>query len=69
VTRKDFRGLVTFLDGRPAQAVYVYVILEGCKCALPPPIRHALVTRHGNVEVLWLPRERTAVRAALRGLD
>jgi hypothetical protein len=69
VTRKDFRGLVAFLDGMPSHAVYAYVVLKGCKCALNPPIRNAGVTRHGNVEVLWLRNERAAVRAALRELD
>ena len=69
VTPKDFRGLLAFLDGRPAHAVYVYVIQKGCKCALEPPIRNATTTRHGNVEVLWLRGERSAVQAALRELD
>jgi hypothetical protein len=68
VTPKGFRGLLAFLDGRPSHAVYVYVIQEGCKCALEPPIRNATTSRHGNVEVLWLRRERSAVHAALREL-
>ena len=69
VSPKDFKGLQAFLDGWPAHPVYVYVSLEGCKCALEPPIRHARVTHHGNVEVLWRTRAKTAVRAALRELD
>jgi hypothetical protein len=69
VSPKDFRGLLAFLDGRPSHAVYVYVTLEGCKCALKQPIRNARVSRHGNVEVLWLRGERASVRAALRALD
>jgi hypothetical protein len=68
VTPKDFRGLLAFLDGRPSHAVYVYVIQEGCKCALNPPIRNATTSRHGNVEVLWLRGEKSAVNAALREL-
>lgn len=68
VTPKDFRGLVAFLDGRPSHAVFLYVIQEGCKCALPPPIHNASRTRHGNVLVLWLRKERPVVRAALRSL-
>lgn len=69
VTPKDFRGSLAFLDGRPSHAVYVYVIQEGCKCALQPPIRNATTSRHGNVEVLWLRRERSTVHAALRELN
>ena len=69
VTPKGFRGLLAFLDGRPSHAVYVYVIEQGCKCALEPPIRSATTTRHGNVEILWLRGERSAVHAALRELD
>jgi hypothetical protein len=69
VSPKDFKGLLAFLDGRPAHPVYVYVSLQGCKCALKPPIRNARVTHHGNVEVLWRTRARAAVRAALRQLD
>jgi hypothetical protein len=68
VTPKDFRGLLAFLDGRPSHAVYVYVIQEGCKCALQPPIRNATTSRHGNVEVLWIRGEKSAVHAALREL-
>jgi len=41
---------------------------ESC-CCRRPPIRNAGVTRHGNVEVLWLRNERAAVRAALGELD
>lgn len=68
VTPKDFRGLLAFLDGRPSHAVYVYVIQEDCKCALQPPIRNATTSRRGNVEVLWLRSEMSAVHAALREL-
>lgn len=68
VTPEGFRGLLAFLDGRPAHDVYVYVILEGCKCALNRPIPNAGITRHANVEVLWLRDERAAVRAALGAL-
>jgi hypothetical protein len=69
VTPTDFRGLLAFLDGRPSHAVYVYVIQKGCKCALQLPIRNATTTRHGNVEVLWIRGEKSAVHAALRGLQ
>ena len=69
VTPKDFRGLLAFLDGRPSHPVYVYVIQEGCKCALQPPIRNATTSHHGNVEVLWLRSEKLAVHAALRELN
>jgi hypothetical protein len=68
VTPKHFRGLLAFLEGRPSHAVYVYVIQEGCKCALNPPIRNATTSRHGDVEVLWLRSERSAVHDALREL-
>ena len=68
VSPKAFRGLLAMLDGRPSHAVYVYVGIEGCKCALKPPIRNASVTHHGNVAVLWRPAEKSAVRAALREL-
>jgi hypothetical protein len=44
------------------------VIQKGCKCALPPPIRHATTSRHGNVEALWLRGEKSTVHAALREL-
>ena len=69
VSPKYFRGLLAFLDGRPSHAVYVYVTLEGCKCAVKQPIRNARVTRHGNIEVLWLRGEKASVRVALRALD
>jgi hypothetical protein len=65
VTPKSYRGLVAMLDGRPSHPVYVYVSVTACKCA---PLRHAGVTRHGNVEVLWRRGEKPAVRAALRSL-
>ena len=67
VTPKDFRGLLAFLDGRPSHALYIYVILQGCKCTLNPPIRNATLTRYGNVEVVWRG-EKSTVRSALRAL-
>lgn len=68
VSPKAYTGLLVLLDGRPSHAIYVYVSLEGCKCALKPPIPSARKTHHGNVTVLWRPAERTLVRAALRAL-
>jgi hypothetical protein len=69
VSPKNFKGLLAFLDGRPTHPVYVYVSLEGCKCALTPAIRNARLTRHGNLEVLWRARAKSAVRGALRELN
>lgn len=68
VTPRSYRGLVAMLDGRPSLPVFVYVNVTACKCALRPALRHADVTRHGNVEVLWRRGEKSAVRAALRSL-
>lgn len=68
VLPKDYRGLLALL-AEPSHAVYVYVIQDGCKCTLLPPIRDGRKTRHGNLDVLWLRRETPAVQAALRALD
>jgi hypothetical protein len=68
VSPNGYRRTLALLDGRPAQAVYVYVTLGSCKCLFKAPIRHARVTRHGNVEVLWRRPAGAAVRAALREL-
>jgi hypothetical protein len=68
VSPKAYRTLLVLLDGRPSHQVYVYVSLEGCKCALKPPIHGATITHHGNVAVLWRPGEKSAVGAALRAL-
>jgi len=69
VTPHAYTGLLSLLDGRPAHAVYVYVTLGKFSGVLEPPIRHANVTHHGNVEVLWRRADSGTVRAALRGLD
>ena len=68
VTRPGWRGLLAFLDARPAHEIYVYVSVGACKCVLSPPILHARNTHHGNVAVLWRPPEGSAVHAALREL-
>jgi hypothetical protein len=68
VSPKSYSGLLALLDGRPTHPVYVDVEVGKFSGALDPAMRNSHVTRHGNVEVLWRPRERAAVRAALRRL-
>jgi len=69
VTPSNYNGALVMLDGRPAHAVYVYVEIRSCKCALLPPISNADNTHHGNVDVLYDPSETAAVDAALAKLN
>ena len=69
VSPTDYEGQLALLDGRPAHAVYVYVEVGKFSGALSPAIPNANVTHQGNVEVLWLPGEESAVQAALHELE
>lgn len=69
VTPNEWKRVLVMLDGRPAHAVYVYVEIVSCKCALISPMPDAETTHNGNLEVLYDPNETAAVTAALQKLD